>query len=62
MLNSVFHVRPSIPVQKWTNYSKITAPALGPSINCARMFNSSKKVVKSIPEEYFEIGNFRCKS
>ena len=66
ILNSVLvtqktpvNVGPSIPrVQKWTNYSNITAN--GPSITCSRMFNS--KVVKNIPEEYFEIGNFKCKS
>ena len=58
ILNSAFQVRPSIPVEKWANYLKITE--VGPSVTCSRMFNS--KVVKSIPEELFEIGNFKCKS
>ena len=56
---AVNNVGPGMPrVQKWTKHSNI--PALGAYTTIARMFNS--KVVKNIPEEYFEIGNFKCKT
>jgi len=55
----ILHVDPSIPrIQKWTNSINITAYAPS-SITCSRMFNS--QVVQSIPEECFEIGNYKLK-